>query len=372
MQSASVQTAPVIWLVLGDKKGDNGQVETIATGLEHMLGWRSELKHIQMLEPFVFGKARVGPSLYHIDRGESSPLEAPWPDLVLTVGRSPANVALWIRQQSGGHSKIVLFGKPSGLMDQFDLIITSTETLIPPYKNVQQILMPLMQINQTAVEAAGREWQSRFSQFPRPVVGIMVGGPTNPFKYDAAVVNQLIEAAERVSKAGGTAYFTTSRRTPASVVQALKARLPQGAQWFEWNSNATDNPYLALLALADRFVVTGDSISMMVEVLRLEKALEILPLSCGFLGTLDQWRRGIARWLYRPNGGSSADRLRMWLVGLVYRSRFIQHTRHYPGFHQMLVDRGLAIYAGQGGDPSGGSIPDDVSTVVQRIQRMVG
>jgi mitochondrial fission protein ELM1 len=80
----------------------------------------------------VFGKAKVGPTLYHIDRELSAPLQAPWPELVITVGRSPANVALWVQQQSGGHSRIVLVGKPSGMMERFDLIVISTEILLAP------------------------------------------------------------------------------------------------------------------------------------------------------------------------------------------------------------------------------------------------
>ena len=87
---------PSIWLLLGDKKGDNGQVETIAEALETSLGWHCELKRIKVLEPFVFGKAKVGPTLYHIDRERSDPLQPPWPDLVISTGRRTAPVARWI------------------------------------------------------------------------------------------------------------------------------------------------------------------------------------------------------------------------------------------------------------------------------------
>ena len=117
---------PRTWLVLGDKKGDNGQVYTVADAL----GWDYELKNIRVLEPYVFGKHKVAPTLYHIDREKSDELVPPWPDLIITVGRRPANVALWIREQSGRRTKIVLVGKPSGLMDEFDLnLVTNSEVL---------------------------------------------------------------------------------------------------------------------------------------------------------------------------------------------------------------------------------------------------
>ena len=362
---------PGIWLLLGDKKGDNGQVETIAEALETSLGWHCELKRIKVLEPFVFGKARVGPTLYHIDRELSAALEPPWPDLVITVGRSPANVALWVQEKSGGHTRIVLVGKPSGMMERFDLIVISTEILLPPYANVLRISMPLMQIDETAVQQAAEDWTEKFAGLPRPLVAIMVGGPTNPFVYNHSVTGKLIKAAKRICHQGGTPYITTSRRTPAAVVARLETGLPGQARLFAWQADAGENPYLGLLGLADRFIVTGDSISMMVEVTRLGKPLEILPLPCGFIGTLDQLRRSLARWLFNPGHGRSEDRLRAQLARLVYHSRFIRHTRHYPGFHQKLVDLKLATWFGQESRPPSGQYPDDVGAVIQRIQAMV-
>ena len=300
---------PRIWLLLGDKKGDNGQVETIAEALQTALGWHCELKRIKVLEPFVFGKARVGPTLYHIDPERSAALEPPWPELVLTVGRSPANVALWVQEQSGGHTRIVLVGKPSGLMERFTLIVISTEILLAPYPNVLRISMPLMRIDETAVRQAALDWKARFAELPRPLVAIMVGGPTNPFVYNHSVTDKLIEAANRVCRQGGTPYITTSRRTPAAIVEKLETGLPAQAKLFAWRADAGENPYMGLLGLADRFIVTGDSISMMVEVTRLGKPLEILPLPCGFIGTLDQLRRSLARWLFNPGHGQPVRRL---------------------------------------------------------------
>jgi mitochondrial fission protein ELM1 len=363
---------PRIWLLLGNKKGDNGQVETIADALQSQLGWRCERKNIQVREPFLFGKPRVGPTLYHIEPEQSDPLEAPWPDLVITVGRSPANVALWVKQQSAGHSKLVLVGKPSGYMEQFDLIITSAETLPAPYPNVLRINMPLMRINQAAIDQGSKDWAERFAVLPRPLVGIMIGGPTNPFAYTPAVTRQLVGEAKRVIDEGGTPYFTTSRRTPVKITAQLKQQLPAQAILYDWNDSQADNPYQGLLGHADRFVVTGDSISMMVEVIHLHKPLQILPLPTGLLGSLDQARRSLARWLYRPGDSTLGSRLRIALARLVFRSYLIRHTRHYPGFHQLLVDLKLATWFGTPAAAPTGRLPDDIPVVVERIQAVAG
>jgi mitochondrial fission protein ELM1 len=362
------ETQPRIWLLLGNKKGDNGQVETIADALESQLGWRCERKDIQVREPFLFGKPKVGPTLYHIERELSDPLEAPWPDLVITVGRSPANVALWVKEQSGGESRIALVGKPSGYMEQFDLIITSAETLPAPYPNVLRINMPLMRINQAAIDQGAKDWEERFAVLPRPLVGIMVGGPTNPFVFNQTVTDKLVEEADRIIAQGGTPYFTTSRRTPPAITDQLKQRLTTQSRFYDWNDSNADNPYMGLMGLADRFVVTGDSISMMVEVIHLRKPLQILPLPTGLLGGVDQARRSLARWLYQPADGSLTSRLRIGLAHLIYRTYLIRHTRHYPGFHQLLVKLRLASWLGEPATPPAGQMPDDIPQVVACIK----
>ena len=75
-----------------------------------------------------------------------------------------------------------------------------------------------------------------------------------------------------------------------------RIELPAGARLYRWHDGGA-NPYHALLGLADRFVVTGDSVSMMVEVARLGKPLAIFALPeerrllrwRGTLGGLRRW-----------------------------------------------------------------------------------
>jgi mitochondrial fission protein ELM1 len=359
---------PRTWLVLGDKKGDNGQVYTVADAL----GWDYELKNIRVLEPYVFGKPKVAPTLYHIDREKSDELVPPWPDLIITVGRRPANVALWIREQSGRRTKIVLVGKPSGLMDEFDLIVASGENQFPPLENVLPISLPLMRVDVAGVAAAVDVWKDRLAAAPRPLIGMMVGGPTGPFVFNKTVVDRLVAVANEIAQSGGTPYVTTSRRTPENVVTNLKNELPPEARLFEWKADAENNPYLGLLGLADGFIVTGDSISMMVEVVRLRKPLAILSLPTSALGGMDQARRSLARLLFAPAGNSLAGRMRALLAHMVYTTGFITHTRDFRAFHQMLIDQGLAVWAGQGFPTPSGAVPDDAGIVAQRIKGLMG
>src|SRR5918996_1684093 len=362
--SAPHKATPRTWLVLGDKRGDNGQVEMIARAL----GWPCERRNLVMKARYAVAKPWVRPSLHHIDRERSDPLEPPWPDLIITVGRRPSMVALWIAKQSGWRTKLVLVTKPSGMTRRFDLIITGAETRMPSLPNVLTVTLPLMRIDEDKVAAAAEAWRSRLAGLPRPLIGFMIGGPTGPFRFDDTVTERLLAVIDQVAAAGGTPYLTTSRRTPEATIQALQARLPEAARLFRWTPDASDNPYLGLLGLADGFVVTGDSISMLVEIAGLRKPLAILELPCGWLGRLDMMRR---RWIRQMFDPAQGGRLQCAAVMALYGIGIINHTRDFAAFYDLLIERGLAVRAGEGFPQPCGEVPDELALVVARIKALV-
>ena len=364
----SGENPPRTWLLLGDKRGDNGQVEAIAQAL----GWPCEVRRLQMRAPYVTGKPWVRASLHHIDQARSDPLAPPWPDLVITIGRRPSMVALWIARQSGGRTRLVLVGKPSGKMARFDLVITSAETPMPPVANLLPIPLPLMRADEAAVATAAEAWRERLAALPRPLVAFLIGGPTGPFVYDESVVRRLLALAAGVVAAGGTAYLTTSRRTPPRVVAALAAGLPAGARLFSWQEGAADNPYLGLLGHADGFVVTGDSLSMQIEVIRRRRPLAILDLPTGRIGAIDQLRRTLARLVFEPAAKAPAGDWRRRLALGLYHLGVVGYARDFQAFHGMLFERGLAVPAGQALAPPSGEVPDDLTRVVARIRALMG
>jgi uncharacterized protein len=359
---------PRTWLLLGDKRGDNAQVEAIAQAL----GWRCERRFVHMREPWNVAKPKVEPSLHHIDQSRSDPLAPPWPDLVLTIGRRPSMAALWVGEQAGERPRLVLVGKPSGMAERFDLVITSAENQMPPLVNLLPISLPLMRVDTSAIEAAAEAWAERLGGLPRPLIGFLIGGPTGPFAFDEGVVRRLVERAAAVAGAGGTPYLTTSRRTPAAVVAALEQALSPGARLFRWRPDAADNPYLGLLGLADGFVVTGDSISMMVEVVRLRRPLAIFDLPTSAAGRLDRLRRTFARMVFEPAARSPAGSWQRRLALALYEMGTIGYTRDFEAFHAMLFEHGLAVPAGRSLAPPSGDVPDDLARVVARIRGLMG
>ncbi len=95
-RNGRLTVTPRTWVILSDKRGDNGQVETIVDALP----WPAEHKYVHMRPQWVLGKPRYRPSVDHLDLSRSDTLEGPWPDLIITVGRRPSMVALWVRKQS--------------------------------------------------------------------------------------------------------------------------------------------------------------------------------------------------------------------------------------------------------------------------------
>jgi mitochondrial fission protein ELM1 len=361
---------PRTWVILSDKRGDNGQVETIVDALR----WPVENKYVHMRPEYVLGKPRYRPSLDHLDLSRSDSLEAPWPDLIITVGRRPSMVALWIRQQSGNHTKIVLVGKPSGHMLDFSLVVASAENQMPPMHNFLPTTLPLMRVHPEDVNSAALAWRERFGVLNKPLIAMLVGGETNPFIMNRKVADDLVATAQWVvNELGGTPYVTTSRRTTPEVVEVLRRDLPKQAVFYEWAADAADNPYRALLGSADGFIVTADSVSMMVEVIYLQKPLAIFPLPGGWLGDIDQYRRSFAHWLFNPKQDSPLDRIRHRVArGVYYLDIFkiLCATRDFRAFHRLLVDKGFAVWSGQPFEKPSAELPNDVGVVVKRIEAL--
>ncbi|BCX88961.1 conserved hypothetical protein [Methylomarinovum tepidoasis] len=351
---------PRIWLVVGEKPGDNAQVRAIANALELPCEW----KILRCKPAYQEGKPQIRPSLSHLDLERSDPLTPPWPDLILTIGRRPMSAALWIKRQSGGRSRIVVVGRPKGGWAPYDLIITAAHYPLPPDPRVLELKFPLIFPDRERIEAARTAWADHLAGLPRPLVPVLIGGRTRPYRFGRTEAEILIERSRRLA-GRGTAFLCTSRRTKAPVREAVRA---SGLPYYDWHEGG-DNPYFGLLAHGDAFVVTGDSISMMMEVARLGKPLAIFPLP-----VQQSWRHTWARMLgrellYHPPPGSIRARLGQLLFGL----GLIGYERRLENIHQHLYHSGAALPLGQGDilSLSPPSLEDELPKVTRRIRALL-
>lgn len=360
---------PRVWLILADKSGDNAQALAVAEALP----WPFEVRSMAVQERYAQGKPNVEASLAHLDAARSDGLQPPWPDLVITIGRRMSNVALWIKQQSGGATQIALLGAPKGLARHFDLTVVSDQYRYSPRANMLRIRYPLQRIDRAQIAAEAEAWRPEIAALPRPLTAVMVGGLTKEVKFDAGIAEAFGGALARtVRESGGSLMVTTSRRTPPDVVAALKRSLPADARLHQWQAAGGRNPYRALLGLADRFVVTSDSLSMQMEIARLGRPLAIYRLPPGsFLaaGALSQLADGILGSRLFDSATLRRSEARVgavldWLGSL-------RHHRDILAVPRQLIEDGHAVWFGQPFPLDPPPPPDELPEVVARLTALV-
>jgi hypothetical protein len=151
---AKVSVAEVqitVWCLLGRKAGDNTQVLALADEL----GWGYREKRILARPWELLTHLGLRVTLAGIDRGKSSPLEPPWPDLVITAGRRNEPVARWIQRQSGGRTALVHIGRPWAPLSAWDLIVTTPQYFLPQQSNIHHNTLPLHHMSAGELESAG-------------------------------------------------------------------------------------------------------------------------------------------------------------------------------------------------------------------------
>ncbi|MGK2913436.1 MAG: mitochondrial fission ELM1 family protein, partial [Porticoccaceae bacterium] len=259
--------SPRVWVLLGRHEGDNKQLLALAEAL----GWPYQTRQLVFKEGPTVPPWVQGASLLRLDRGRSEPLIAPWPDLVLAAGGRSAPVARWIRRRSGGAARLVHLGRPRAPLKAFDLVVTTPQYRLPARENVLHNVLPLNRPLSQQTERAVAAWRQRLASLPRPWIALLVGGNSSSCVLSEETARQLrAQAAALVRRRGGSLLIATSPRTPAAAADILLAdslladsELP-GLR-YRWRANDPNNPYSAFLELADEFVVTGDSASMIAD-----------------------------------------------------------------------------------------------------------
>ena len=205
-------------------------------------------------------------------------LDPPWPDFVIACGRNAAMPALAIKRASGGRMVAVQVQNPGVGRDEFDLMI------VPEHDRLRgpRIVVTRAAVHRVTPARLAAEI-GRFpalAALPRPILAVLIGGSNKAYRLTLRRLGEITEAIAAVLRErGGSALLTPSRRTGARGPALMRERLA-GMPAMIWDG-AGDNPYFAYLALADAFLVTADSVSMISEAAATGKPLHILDLAGG-------------------------------------------------------------------------------------------
>ncbi len=354
--SAPSTSAPRIWGLLGARHGDNQQVRALAGAVAEALGWPCALKQLHYNRLYMLPNILLGPSTASLTAACRCEIaEGPWPDLVIGVGRRSVPIAGWIRARSGGRARLVQIGRPRAPLNLFDLVVTTPQYGLPEAGNVLHNLLPLGSVGPAPEPGV---WRERWQDLPRPLIGVLLGGSRWPLRLGGAAGAELGKGAARLVRriGAGSLMAAGGPRTEAAALTGFAAGAPECANIYPFAPGA-DNPYQAMLALCDQFVVTGDSVSMLAEAAATGKPVHVFPVprsptfGLGLAGRLPGLKP------LRP----------LVSAGLISPARDVER------FHRRLYRAGLAapLEQARADAPGKSGLADEMEITVGRITRLM-
>jgi mitochondrial fission protein ELM1 len=221
----------------------------------------------------------------------------PWPDLLVTCGRRTTALSIAIRRASRGRTLTVHVQNPLTAVSNFDLVAAMDhDHVVGP--NVISVPTALHDVTPARLAEAAARWRGPLVRPGRPLIGVVLGGTTRHHPFEASEAAALIERLRAVRRATGAALAVTpSRRTPDAVRSLFAEAVAGDEAAYLWDMQG-DNPYLGILAVSDRLVVTSDSVSMISEALATPHPVEVFGADGGrrhaeFLGGL--LKKGLIR-----------------------------------------------------------------------------
>ena len=272
-------THPRIWVIPGNRPGDDAQVYALA----EELGLPFETRKLVFNWRFWLSGKYMGASPVSVDREiRDRTLVPPWPDLIIMVGRRAVPIARWVQQQNGERTRLVYVGHPRVSPELFDLVYTTRQYLTPEGASIR--LQPVAMSRYREKPRPSDEERWWLNSLPRPHLLLMLGGETRHWTMRPhAIAGQAAKLALRAQRTGGSLIVVRSARTTDVVLDKIERRLEGGC--CEWRVVRHDFPrFPVLLDDADELFPTADSISMISESVITGKPVGIVPAEMKLMG----------------------------------------------------------------------------------------
>lgn len=273
----SSSSRPDAWVLSGGARGMENQAMALAeaagyTPLPLRLDARAPWRWLPEAAWPLWGTAarRLSPENRRL-------LEGPLPQLAIGCGRLSVPVMAWLRRMAGPRIFTVQCQDPRVSPALFDLVVPPEHDAMPPADNILPLTgSPNLALPWRLKEAA-ETWRATFSDLPRPLIAVAIGGPSKAYQMRTEHVDALFACLEKmVAGSGGSLAITASRRTGPENEAVIKAHADRLGAWL-WDGDGP-SPILGLYALADAVVVTQDSVNMAAEVAASGTPLYVAPL----------------------------------------------------------------------------------------------
>ncbi|HZW47575.1 MAG TPA: mitochondrial fission ELM1 family protein [Microvirga sp.] len=248
----------ITWVLSDGKAGDELQGLSVAEAL----GLRPEIRRVRPRAPFAWTMPWGPIDPRERPSASGSPIAPPYPDLLIASGRRAVPYLRFVKRASGGRTYTVFLKDPRTGPETADFIWSPEyDRLRGP--NVLTTLTPPHRVSARRIEAARAHPDPRLASLPGPRVAVLVGGDSRHHRFTDRDTALFLEHLTALARSGAGLMITASRRTPPSLRDAVTGLAARHGAFF-WDGTG-ENPYVALLGLADFIVATADSFNMIGE-----------------------------------------------------------------------------------------------------------
>jgi mitochondrial fission protein ELM1 len=246
---------PIVWVLADAAAGNRRQADALARALGFDVARAFECR---LSPPWSWWAPRGARWLGRVlpkpllDAARTAP-----PDLVIGCGRIAAAWTAWLRARHRSFAVQILDPRISPA--HWDVIVCPQHDRLEG-PNVLRTLGSIHDFDPAGLAAQARSRPDLLA-LPRPLTAVLVGGPTRAQRIDRAYVEALALRLERWRE-GGSLLVIGSRRTPPELHDPLRALLAGGPGLAWFGPDDGPNPYPAALGVADRIVVTPDSVNL--------------------------------------------------------------------------------------------------------------
>lgn len=263
------------WGITSGSAGMAAQVKALATALDIPI----EMKTVSLRTPFVYlpnalFSGLLGNYVTAVLQGDS--VAPPYPDIIISCGRRSAAVAMGLKVKAPD-TKFIHIQDPQVSSRHFDVVVAMEHDRINGL-NVIKAKSALHAITPARLEEARQHFAPRFAAYGKPVYAALIGGTTNKYTLSKEGMARVVMALQRVLQHNeGSLLITPSRRTGDDNIAMLKSAFANNPRAYVYDM-VEENPYMAMLALADTLIVTNDSVNMMSEAQATGKPIYLIEL----------------------------------------------------------------------------------------------
>lgn len=254
-------------------------MENQCVGLAEALELNFIIKRIRTKKPWRWLPPALWLSPLRQLTDKSDPLNAPWPDILITCGRQAIPMSMAIRKASKGKTFTVHIQTPNTHHKNFDLVIVPEHDVLRG-SNVIVSEGSLTRVTPQKLKNETKKFEDQLGDLSAPVVTVLIGGSNRCYDVTPETMKKLCQQLNGLHRTSSCFFLvTTSRRTGhenVSILQDTLSSLPHQL----WDGSG-ENPYFAYLAKSDAMIVTADSVNMVCEACTAGKPVMVFDLPGG-------------------------------------------------------------------------------------------